>query len=470
MNNHRILPLLVAATCSGWWLVPHSVATPLGGTGLLGTALENEQTLLQRLELEIGQSSGTPNTRTVVNDLFRERWTELFRVSLGGDLSCSNFDPMATIKNSFNSSSGRVKRTLESLPDAILASIDPLSLGAAAIQRSSPQTYESMMNGIGIGFDEHNVGHSFCKTAQQQILDKAPQGWYDNVAQAESMTSINKAIKAGQNINITDVFGEDSNTSIDTGNVGINTPSGYRGGSGQARFERNDIAGWGFNQIQSSSNTRSVRSTTVNTRSPRKITEYFSTSDDITEYLTNIIGNVSIATCEDCPEIESVPGLGIDQYIADTAGEYEELLHDLVSNKEIKDITESDLYTVSVYPYVSVNELIINSLQVEELSTRTQLISNLAYDLAAAEHTQRIHYVKQALIAGRSTPPLSKNAGVDKDVSDQIMLLDNELNKILETNSVKAALNSGTRTILQRRAIQNRYRDTSLPTTVNFED
>ncbi|OEE35298.1 hypothetical protein A1QO_00635 [Vibrio genomosp. F10 str. ZF-129] len=422
----------------------------------------------KEIDLLSGGTS-TPNVPVAANSIVKwGQWQELFETSIGGSNTCGNFDPIHSVQQSFKQAKGRVKQTLEVIPDAIKGSINPASIAAAALQRASPQTYEMMMNGISIGFDEFNLAKDLCEQAQKRLLDTVPESEYQKVAQRTEMESVNRLLKNGNKIDIADLFGSNGAEKELNGDGGIDTPDGKRGGAGAPRFLVNDSARFGFDKIaEVTGDDEPVMP--INQMKPRSMKEYFKDGNELKEYVDRVIGSIAIATCTDCKKIEIHPGLGIDPLINETAISYYQDIFELVE-RPLGEIEMAHLNEISVYPLASVSSTTIRYLKGTESSQRQNDIASLAYDLATAEHLQKIEFAKQALLVGKASPEFANNVAVKNDVDNQIALLDSQRSNVITMYNAKQVLNSGgINTIYERKRIEDKYRDFRSPQPLGLQ-
>lgn len=405
---------------------------------------------------------GGPSIPPVTTTLFDQgRWRELFRVSPTGPMSCENFDPIVSVKESFNSSVGRVRQTLETIPDAVKASINPTSLAAAIMQRSSPQLYEQMMNGISIGFEDFKMAKDICNAAQQTILDQIPSSSYEKAAQSKQMQGITAAVESGQQIDIVDIFGGKDQTKSLDGNLGIDTPRGPRGGSGTPPFKVNEVAGDGYKKILETTQEQDPV-LVINKQSPKTARDYFKNENEVVQYIDKVIGSISIRTCDNCEKREITAGLGVQNLVLESATKFHQSLTEVV-RKPIGSLSDEDLASVSVYPYLTTSATVIRRLKSETAVERNNLISSLAYDLANAEQIQMMGYAKQMLMVGKSSPEYTDVAGLQTDVDAQIELLDLQIATIQEDAKNKQILSGQTlKTIIDRANIKRKYADTPI--------
>lgn len=386
------------------------------------------------------------------------RWIDLFATDNMGANSCGNFDPMYSVINSFKETEGRVKQMLEVIPDAIKGSINPTSIAAAALQRTSPQTYELIMNGIGVGFDEFNLARDLCERAQKALLDQVPEEEYSKVAKKMEFEAVNKLAKNGNKIDITKLFGSKSSDEELKGNAGLETPDGRKGGAGQPRLAINDAAKYGFESIMQVSGSGNEVTMPIAQRKPRSMKDYFKKGEEVTNYVTAVVGAITVATCEECPKKEIQPGAGIGQLIAETAFDYYEKLNNLLG-ENLNDITAQQLDDVSVYPLVIVTRSTLRYLHQTPKTERIDDMSALSYDLATAEHLQKIGYAKTALLAGMASPSFASNHAIQNDIKWQAELLEDQRDSIVKTNEAKKVLASGaTDTIYKRRELREKSR------------
>ncbi len=393
--------------------------------------------------------------------LDKGQWETLFSVPNSGSMSCANFDPMYSVENSFKAVKGRVRQTLRAIPPAVKASLNPSSLAAAGMQRGSPQMYEMMMNGIGIGFNSYNQARSICERIQGKILDSVPEAEYKKMAQRTEIAGLNEQMKNGRDFDIVEIFSSSTRDSVE-GDSGIDTPDGQRGGSGAPRFLVNTTAQYGFDKLANVTDDEEPVMP-VNMAVPRTMKDYFPTGKDVTKYVDSIIGTIAIATCDGCKTREVNPGLGINPLIAETGLDYFEKIHEL-TQKDLNNIKQADLNELSVYPIAVVTWSVIKAIKQTPLQQRQTDMTLLAYDLATAEHIQKMEYAKQALVVGKSIPEFVGNGAVAKDVDSQVALLDMQLDQLFRMSKAKDNFgSSASERILKKEQIKRKYTDIKRP-------
>lgn len=425
----------------------------LGLSNYVYAGQAEELSLLDQLEYEV--NAGTlPNFSGLINNW--NTWNNLYAVSLKTSNTCGEFDPLVSIENSFEQSKGRVKKMFKSLPGAVASMLNPASLAAAGLQRSSPQTYEMLMQGISIGFEDFNLAKNLCEQGQKAILDTIPTGEYQKVAKSEVVQGANDMMARGHNIDIMDLFSDDGGSKAN-GNSGFKTPAGNRGGSNQPPFELNLTAEYGYDNLKEVLNDGGILP--INGMKPKRLEDYFPNKSSVSNYIDKLIGSVKIRTCEECSQYETVPGVGMQALVAEDAPPFYNDLVDVVT-KELSEITKDDLNSISVHPLLSVNLSVIQAIKAEPVAVKQKELSRLAYDLSAAMHIQKATYAKMSLLAGQASPEFANNGAVKKDVAHQIALLDSEISSIVVQAEVKSVLNkSSPYRILQRKKIKQQNSD-----------
>ncbi|WP_063664918.1 hypothetical protein [Aliivibrio fischeri] len=406
---------------------------------------------LDRLEYEV--NAGTlPNFSGLINNW--NTWSSLYAVSMKTSNTCGEFDPLVSIENSFKQTKGRVKKMLSALPGALSSMLNPTSLAAAGLQRSSPQTYEMLMQGISIGFEDFNLAKDMCEAGQKAILDTIPTGEYQKVAKSEVVQGANSLLSRGHKVDIMDLFSDDGG-SKSNGNNGFKTPAGNRGGNNQPPFELNLTAEYGYDNLKAVLNDSGVLP--INGMKPKSLSDYFPNKSSISDYIDRLVGSVKIRTCEECSQYEKIPGVGMQALVVEDAPSFYNDLVNIVT-KDLNQITKDDLNMVSVHPLLNVNLSVIEAIKAEPIAIKQMELSRLAYDLSAAMHIQKATYAKMSLLAGQASPEFSNNGAVKKDVSKQIALLDSEITSIVTQAQVKSVLNnSSPMRILKRKEIKNQY-------------
>lgn len=364
-------------------------------------------------------------------------------------LSCDDFSLDNSLKAGFDT--GQIKRMQTQVIGHLKSVFNPIGLVGTSIRRADPGLYETIMNGSADIKADFSKGLASCEQAQGAILDKVMGG--DNRAIAESNRWQMHAKQA--NVGSFDIITESDMSGL--GDEGIQVGGEMKGGVGQAPIKTvADTSKFGFNALtgRDLSDTGTLAGGSGGGFGGG-IEQVFSSPQEVQQFLVKTVGESSMRTCEGCAPVTSTPGQGA-KVVLDK--EREEVMQNLnsVMAKHVRDLTITDLNSVSAGNSVRVTKDVVESLKKMPGSVRQGYIENLATDIATARTVDKLLYARQTLVAGRQESSLAANPSVQDDVQMKITMIDDELNTIEREIRIKRHMAKNTATaILQREAAVN---------------
>ncbi|WP_318521110.1 hypothetical protein [Photobacterium leiognathi] len=376
----------------------------------------------------------------------QSRFTNLARanLNLGGD--CGNFDPAASVSEAFSGGN------IQAMFDGVIKNVKSAAMGFAGrvLQEANPGMYEFLQKGVDLGFSDYLGAFQSCDGVQNLMLDNTPSSLIKKASIGDQL--LDKA-KPNTSVDITSFI---KSPSLRDGSKGIKGVDGHRyGGNGADALRvvsQTVKAGWCMLSGTSGGQCTGITSSGQGSSNEPVIEKMFPTAADAERWAVNLLGEVSLRTCENCEAVKSTPPQSIAQLIdqeqAASYGQLETLVNDL----RLDQIRVKDLKNVSTSTY-PISRSLIGNLKQEKLATRDALTQQIAGELATAKVLDHVVMLRQILVAGRTNSKLLNNEAVQKEASERIKFLDQSVTNYTKELALRKMSTTKARKLTNDRAI-----------------
>ncbi|HIF9337795.1 hypothetical protein [Photobacterium damselae] len=365
-------------------------------------------------------------------------------INLGGD--CGNFDPSTAVSNAFSGGN------IQAMFDGVLNNAVNAAKGFAGrvIQEANPGLYEFLQKGVDLGFSDYLTAFQSCEGVQDLMLDNTPSALMKKASIGDQLLD-----KAHPNTSV-DITSFMKSPTLRNGNKGVKGVDGQsyggRGDDALRVVSQTVKAGWCMLSGTSGGQCSGVTNSGVSGSNAPVIDKMFPTAADAERWAINLLGEVSIRTCENCEAVKSTPPQSISQLIDQEKTASFTQLDALVKNMRLEQITASDLKNISTPTYPISRSLIAN-LKQEKLATRDALTQQIAGELATAKILDRVIMLRQILVAGRTNSKLLNNEAVQKEANERIKFLDQSVVNYTKELTLRKMTTTKARSITNDRAI-----------------
>jgi len=165
-------------------------------------------------------------------------------------------------------------------------------------------------------------------------------------------------------------------------------------------------------------------------------------SKDAVEWARDVLGDVIVRTCEDCPPA-GIPGTGLLPGAERTREAIEESLTALV--EETQAPTQENLEQVSAPGMgVGVNVELIRAIQDLTPDERALITAKLAGESAQAQVLEKTLLLRRLVLAGRQVPEIAASGPGRAEIDRKLSELDQEIENLLFETKVRRAVMSDT--------------------------
>ncbi|AWX14732.1 integrating conjugative element protein [Mergibacter septicus] len=374
-------------------------------------------------------------------------------VGLGwnANLTCGNFDIKTTVRNQLNNATEGFKDLMGNIIQSATGAV--ASLPAMVIQRANPQLYDLLTNGVLQGKLDFANAKTSCEALSKKAGDYIDDNGWNIIAKKENLQE--KIQSSGG-----DAVRATKNADKEDGEKGITWIGGQkRGGRGQQPINVIlDTAKAGFNILNGRTPTSNASVTTSSCSG--LLCETWKNPREASEWLTEVIGDRTINTCNQCGQEKSRAGTGLSPLIEkETKSVSEKLskvLHERVPSTE-------DLKSVSSAS-IPVTRGLIEALK--EDPDQIVLSNRLASEIAVSRILEKAILARRTLLAGMREPNVAVNEKAQKELEKSLMLIDREIEQIrLEMDLQRSITNNTATVILNKRfANQSTSYDSNTPT------
>ncbi|OES24329.1 hypothetical protein BFV94_4826 [Alteromonas macleodii] len=361
--------------------------------------------------------------------------------------SCSGWDAGLSVSNILDNVEGQFQKLQVEVVNSITGFVTQLPM--LILQREDPGLYEMISSVIIDGEDLFNLKIQSCQAMSERFSNSDnPYGeladesfWYEFSSAFDSETKED-----------TDVVEVMDDADANKGEKGVVSMGGESkcGGADQPRCEPvTDVVQYGLGKLFKGAlqgNDDDVYSE-YGVRIKPWVAQIWADTDEASKWITDVIGNVTYATCEDCEQMEIEAGEGVYSDIADEAGVIYSILLELAESTEIPNR--------GVLQAMSSNEIFIDATVIEALraegNAREMFIRRISEDVALMKVVDKLLAARRVLLVG-SADPYFQSVSMNKEIIEKkIELIADEVAMLSEELSLKKmARGDAIQTLLSR--------------------
>ena len=369
-------------------------------------------------------------------------------IGLKSNLSCgAGFDPTVTVSNQLNGVTDGFHNMMGDMLQNATAAV--IALPGAILQRTNPEIYDMLQNGVLQGKVDFKNSLSNCEDMQKIILDSGSPG--------EAYEAVSESFDWQEQIrtNQGDVIRAQKKVSEASGNSGSPWYTGEkRGGLGQAPIDSiSSAVSVGYNLLLGRVVTETSEVSSED-GSGKPIWEYWKSPGEAARWVTEVVGEVYWRTCVGCDRAESIPGKGLTYFYDDAMKEIEHNLQKVIDG-EIP-INIENLNRISAPPTLMVRQEIIEAIRLEAEYDQPLLVSRIAGEIALTRTFEQGALAKRMLTTGKMQPDIANSGPAQISIQNAHNQLTDELNILVEEMELRKRVTGNTLQIVADRYIDRR--------------
>ncbi|WP_370919848.1 integrating conjugative element protein [Halopseudomonas bauzanensis] len=412
--------------------------------------------------ISIAASSGIPQSPALVN--MGVRWNM--------DASCGNFDLGYSVSNSLNG----VTNTFQNLMGNVIQNAQGAvaSLPAMIIQRSYPQLYELLSNGVLQGRLDFDRGKLSCQNMAGQMGDWMMGSRLQQVAAGEAWSNAAATTR--------DPVQAQAQVEQTAGNDGVTWVGGSkRGGQGQEPInvvtdvvvagynllhERSSLetqpisgggTGWGAAPTNSGSwpggGNQAGSVATAPGVCRGGMCTLWGTPEDAATWVTKVIGETRLQTCDNCERGAGRAGTGLIKDLEEEQQNILDILTQLLAGS--LEINPENLRQVSGGEGLAVSRGVIEAIRADPDSEL--LAHRLASEMALSRTLIKAMWARRTLLAGMTEPAIAEvSASVQSPIAPALNQkfdsLDRDIDALKTELEIRTAMANNTAMIALERA------------------
>ena len=422
-------------------LISTYIACVIAGSMLSTTAsaANNSPRMNGVLDYEIG--GGMVSTPTGSNTFA----TIGIGIEWKSNMSCGNFDPSISISNQLNGITEGFKNMMTDIVQNATSAV--ASLPMLVIMRANPSLADLLQNGVMSGKLDFEAAETSCEGFQNLIMDGDTSAlpWMSVSGTAKERVwedAVNNPTSASQAGDA--VAAKDAVRDTDPGNEGIIWVCGDKaGGAGQPRIKSTaDVIVAGYGILHDSTDICDVGAPSATAQADSVIFNYWGTAQDAADWVVEVVGEVEVASCNDCDKLQNVPGKGLEYKLRDVKEELVENLENLVDGSA--PTTWANLSAVSAPPAVRVNAALIAELRKATTESAARYIDTMAEEIAYARLIEQTRLAMRMMRAGQREPNVAAFAEATPHIESSMNILNENLDALRKEASEKRIVGSRT--------------------------
>lgn len=334
-------------------------------------------------------------------------------VGWSSNLMCGNFDVKTTVKNQLNGLTEGFKDLMGNIIQSATGAV--ASMPAMIIQRSNPQLYDLLTNGVLQGRLDFDSLKTSCEELSNKAADYMADAGWNMMARSQNYHDIGKNGES-------DAVTAKKRMEKDDGKKGIPWIGGEKkGGLNQDGISViSDVLTAGFNMMTG----QSVTNQSAVSDCDGLLCTTWKTPKDAAEWGVKVLGESVKRTCTDCGESKSQPGMGLAPLIEDeniaVLTEFEKVL-----NK--KNPSNADLASIGS-TQIPITRGLLEALRddpdVQLLATR------LGHEIAISRTLEKALLLRRTMLAGMREPNVANNKEALEVLEKQLTALDREIEQV----------------------------------------
>lgn len=357
-------------------------------------------------------------------------------LSWRANMMCGNMDLATTLQNQLNGVTDGFQRIMGDIVQNATQAV--MSLPALIIQRANPGLYELLSNGVMQGRIDFDRSKLTCRAMAEKMADQVGQAGWGALARNQEMQG-NLEHSGGDAVTAV------TNTEASNGNNGVSWVGGQKaGGNGQPPIRvTSDVVRAGYNLLHN----RPVDDNAElgdDSCQDGAICSAWASPQAVSEWAIRVLGEIEVATCDDCETLRATAGGGLTLLIQETYADHLKALQDLLSGAV--PLSTENLDKASS-PMLPVTRGIIEALRDDP--DQNLLSRRLASETALSSVLDKALLLLRTLLTGSHEPNVASaepaQAALAKNIDAlerEIRLLQTELQvrQVLATNTAGLAL------------------------------
>lgn len=356
-------------------------------------------------------------------------------VSWNANLMCGNFDLGATVQNQLNGVTNGFKSLMSDVVNAATSAV--ASLPAMIIQRSNPQLYDLLQNGVLQGKLSFDSAKLTCENMAKDMTDVVMGGSFMQQAQTEAYRSAAASTA--------DAVAAKEQAESTGGNDGITWVGGTKkGGSGQSPIKVvHDTVVAGANVLTNRTETDEGTFSTSGSSEAcagGAMCKVWSSPAELANDVVKVLGEREVRTCDSCEQVSGTAGTGLIPMVAEAQESIVDTLAGL-ANGSLK-ITSDNLAKVSGGELLQVSRSVIDALKDDP--DRPLLVQRLSGELALSRVLDKALLMRRTLVAGASIPEIQNAKEAAALVNSSLDQLDREISTLKQEMEIRSMLAKNT--------------------------
>lgn len=398
--------------------------------------------------------------------------------------SCGNFDIGASIANSLNGTTNTFQQLMGQVIQNAQSAV--ASLPAMIIQRSYPQLYELLSNGVLQGRLDFDKSKLDCQTMTNKAADwllgnKVKQAatataWQQAAASSTDPNQAQAAVEAVKaNNGLTWVGGQQRGGQGqqpirpvgDTVRAGYNilhgrtnptTTTTVSGGGGGWGSVTSNTGSWPGGGGQSGSSTTVAGSSSEACKGG--MCTVWGSPEDAANWTKKVLGESELQTCDDCEVATGTAGTGLMKDQEEEQQEIVTKLSNMVSGS--LPITAENLRQVSAGENLAVSRSVIEAIRSDPESAL--LINRLANEMATARTLTKAMWARRTLLAGMSEPGIAQatatpDSPIAPTLNPKLEALNCDIDAMKSELEIRTALANNASIVALQRSNERRVRE-----------
>jgi len=361
------------------------------------------------------------------------------------NMSCGNFDPSISISNQLNGITEGFKNMMSDIVQNATSAV--ASLPMLVIMRANPSLADLLQNGVMSGKLDFEAAETSCEGFQNLIMDGDTSAlpWMSVAGTAKERVwedAVNNPVstdKAGDA-----VAAKDTVRDTDPGNEGIVWVCGDKaGGAGQPTIKSTaDVIVAGYGIMHDSTDICDTGEPSTASQADSVIFSYWETAQDAADWVVEVVGEVEVASCDNCDKLDNVPGKGLEYKLRDEKEALTDSLEDLVSGAA--PMTWANLSDVSAPPAVRVNAALIGELRKSGTEAQARYIEMMSEEIGYARLIEQTRLAIRMMRAGQREPNVAAFAEATPHIESSMNILHENLEMLRKEAAEKRVVASRT--------------------------
>ena len=347
-------------------------------------------------------------------------------------LSCAGFDPKLSLTNSLNSIKNGVDDAMTQMEAAATAAI--ALLPGYLLQKANPGLYDLFQNGILRAQESFSLATKSCEAMQDQLnRDIDPFEEWITLSKGDTW-------KAAVGQGGIDIESTKKQVAARGGDQGVVWVNGKRaGGVGQVEINLiQDTTKAGYNLLTGRLVTDN--SALVVSSDHANVARIWDSPAKAQAWAKESLGELTIRTCTGCKK-GGTPGKGLLNHVSQRKKTIENKLTSLVNSNA--PLTYEKLEAIRA-PGIAVTAQVIEAIRNAGPESKAVIAGKLSGELAQAQVMEEALMMRRILLAGRREGNIVQNKLAQKELSDAIAELDEEIENLLFEKRVRRELVSDT--------------------------